>query len=399
MAEARRRDNEVNLIDILTQLALRKRFIAMVTGFATLVGLALALLLPVKYTATTEILTPQQTQSSSAMMMMNQLASSGAGSMAALAAGGLGLKNPNDIYVGLLGSRPVSDAIIKQFGLESAYRSANMTEARRELASNTSVAAQKSGFISVSVIDKDKKRAADMANAYTEQLRVLTKSLAVTEASQRRLFYEDQLKDAKEALIAAELSFQRVQQAKGVVQPVEQAKAMIEGLASLRAEVMAKQVELKALRSYSTDRNPEVQMAENELSSLQAEVSRLEQRSNSKGFSELGLEDVPGAGIEYLSAEHEVVYRQALFDLLIKQYDAARLDESKEATIIQVVEPAIEPDRKTSPKRAQILLISIITGLFAAIAWVLLTGQFNRMRNGPEQSFRLRMLREALKSK
>ena len=169
----------------------------------------------------------------------------GAGSLAAVAGGGLGLKNPNDIYVGLLNSRPVADAIIQQFDLANVYHAKDMTAARKRLASYTEVVSEKNGFIAVSVTDKDKRRVAEMANAYTDELRILTKTLAVTEASQRRLFYEDQLKQAKEALFRAEVSFQQVQQSKGLVQLDAQAKAMIESLAVLRAQVAAREVEVR----------------------------------------------------------------------------------------------------------------------------------------------------------
>jgi uncharacterized protein involved in exopolysaccharide biosynthesis len=217
----------------------------------------------------------------------------------------------------------------------------------------------------VSVTDKDKKRVAEMANAYTDQLRILTQTLAVTEASQRRLFYEEQLKQAKEALVAAELAFQQVQQQKGLVQLDAQANAIIGGIAALRAQVSAKQVEVQALRSYSTEQNPDVQLAERELTSLQAEEARLEKSNHSPGIAGLGLGNVPAAGLEYLRAAHELAYRQALFDMLMKQYDAARLDEAKEAAIIQVVEPAIEPDHKSSPKRLQLVALFSIAGFFA----------------------------------
>ena len=362
--------DEVSLLDLLTRLASRKWLIVKVAGVALLIGVITCLVWPVRYTATTKIMPPQQTQST-ASMMMNQLANMGASSLA-VAAGGLGLKNPNDIYIGLLNSRPVADAIIDHFRLAQVYRAKDMTAARKRLARATEVASEKNGFIAISVTDKDRRRSAEMANAYTAGLRILTKTLAVTEASQRRLFYEDQLKQAKEALVTAEMDFQQVQQSKGLVQLDAQAKTMIEGLALLRAQVAAKEVELQAMRSYSTEHNPEVALAEGELSSLQAEAARLQQRSHSPGFAAMGLEDVPGAGLEYLRAEHELKYRQAMFDLLIKQYDAARLDESKDAAIIQVVEPAIVPDRTSSPKPALIVLLStaggFVVGCFLVLA-------------------------------
>ena len=361
---------DVILIDILTQLAYRKGLISKITGIAILGGVTFSLSLPVRYTASTKLMPPQQTQSS-AVMLMNQFAG-GSGSLAAIAGGGFSLRNPNDIYTGLLNSRPIADAVIKRFDLAKVYHAKDMTQARKRLASFTEVTSAKSGFITISVTDKDKKRVAEMANAYTDQLRSLTKTLAVTEASQRRVFYEEQLKQAREALVAAELALRQVQEQKGLVQLDAQARAMIEGIAALRAQVAAKQVELQALRSYSTEHNPDVQLAAKELASLQAEEGRLEQSNHSPGIAGLGLGNVPAAGLEYLRAAHELAYRQALFDMLMKQYDAARLDEAKEAAIIQVVEPAIEPDRRSSPKRAWIVLTFALAGFFGASLMVVL---------------------------
>lgn len=352
-----------SLISILTQLAYHKTLLATVTGMAFFAGIIFSLLLPVRYTATTKLMPPQQIPSS-ASMLMNQLANGGAGSLAAIAGGGLSLKNPNDIFIGLLTSRPIAEAIIQKFDLAKVYHAKDMTQARKKLAGYTEVTSAKGGFITVSVTDEDKERVAKMANAYTDQLRILTKTLAVTEASQRRLFYEEQLKQARETLIAAELAFQQVQQQKGLVQLDAQAKAMIEGIAALRAQVASKQVELHARRSYSTEQNPDVQLAEKELASLQDEEARLEQINHSPRFGGIGLGNVPAAGLEYLRAAHELAYRQALSDILMKQYDAARLDEAKEATIIQVVEPAIVPERKTSPNRTLIVLLFTLAGFF-----------------------------------
>ena len=353
----------VNAIVALTQLARRKRLIALVTCASMMTGAVCSLLLPVRYTATTKIMPPQAPQSS-ASLLMNQMANSGSGALAVAAGAGLGLKSPNEIYLGMLNSRPVADAIIQQFGLSSLYHARDLTAARKKLATYTSVALEKSGFLSVSVTDRDKTRAAAIANAYTEQLRVLTKDLAVTEASQRRLFYDEQLKHAKEDLVAAELAFQQVQEKKGLVQLDSQAKALITGLAGLQAEVAAKDVELQALRSYSTELNPDVQLAENQLASLRAETLRVERQGHSTGSFDVGLKDVTGAGAEYLRAEHELQYRQIMFDLLLKQYDAARLDEVKDAAVIQVLEPAIPPDEKSSPHRGSLII------LFAAMGFL-----------------------------
>lgn len=394
--DATSRASEITLIDVLTQLAMRKRLIAAVTGAGVVAGVILAFALPARYSATSRIMPPQQTQST-ANMLMSQLSSSGSLSVAALAGSGLGLKNPNDIYVGLLNSRPVADGIIHKFDLEAAYHSRDMTAARKKLAGFTAVTSEKSGMIAITITDRDRKRVAKMANAYVDELRSLTRNLAVTEAGQRRMFYEDQLHEAKDALVTAETAFQQVQQNKGMVVLDAQAKAMIEGMAGLRARAAAKQVELQALKSYSTDRNPQVEIAERELASIQNEIAVMEQRNHSSRSSDLGLQDVPSAGMDYLRADHEVKYRQAMFDLLLRQYDAAKLDESKEAAIIQVVEPAIEPDRRSSPQRALIVLMSLLLGFFAACVVALLGWAMGCAQSDPKFARQFRNLKYALR--
>jgi uncharacterized protein involved in exopolysaccharide biosynthesis len=174
---------------------------------------------------------------------------------------------------------------------------------------------------------------------------------------------------------------------------------MIESLAVLRAQVAAKQVEVQALRSYSTEQNPDVQLAERELTSLQAEESRLEQSNHVPGIAGLGLGNVPAAGLEYLRAAHELAYRQALFDMLLKQYDAARLDEAKEAAIIQVVEPAIVPDHKSSPHRALIVLLATFMGFFAGCTLALFLWGKERVQSDPIAAKRLQELSYALKGR
>ncbi len=355
-------------IEALVHVARSKWLIAKISVSWMLAGVLFSLLSTAKYTGTVTIMPPRQSQSSAALMM-TQLASSS--SALAAAGGGLSLRNPNDIYIGLLSSRPVADAIIREFGLSSVYHAKDMTASRKVLAAHTTIKSEKSSFISVTVTDHDKTRVAQIANAYVEQLRVLTKTLAVTEASERRLFYEVQLKYANEDLLAAEHNLREIQQQKGLLQLDAQAKALIAGLADLQAQVAVKQVELRALRTYSTDHNPEVELVENQLSSLQDQASRLEQSNHSQQSSSRDIQDVASAGMEYLRVEHEVQYRQSLVDLLLKQLEAAKLDEAKDAAIIQVVEPAIEPDRRSSPKPLRIMFLctslGLITGCLSAL--------------------------------
>lgn len=200
----------------------------------------------------------------------------------------------------------------------------------------------------------------------------------VPEASRRRLFFEEQLKSEEESLIGAEIAFQQVQLKKGLVHLDAQTNVIIGSLAALRGQIAAKEVELQALRSYSTEHNSEVQLAERELSAMQGEAAQMEQHSQTNGYSDIGLKDVPKAGLDYIRAERELQYQQSLFDMLLRQYEAAKLDEAKEAATIQVVEPAIPPDKKSSPHRAQILLLFTALGFLSACSYLYLSDLVQR---------------------
>ncbi len=395
LADGSGASSEAGVIDAMTLLAYRKWLIVKLTAVGAAAGIVTSLLLPVRFTAMTRLMTPQQT-SSSAALLMSQLASTRPETMAALGGSSFTLKNPNDLYIGLLSSRTVADDMIRKFGLMSVYHAKNMTAARKMLSGNTRMLSEKSGLIAISVTDADKTRAADLTNAYTAELRGLTQTMAVTEASQRRAFYEEQLKHAKEDLVAAEFAFQQVQQKKGLVQLDTQAKATIEGLAALQARIAAQQVELQALRTYSTERNPGVQLGENELSTLEAEAAQMEARSHSSRPAEMGLQDVAGAGLEYIAAEHELQYRQILFDLMLKQYDAARLDEAKDAAVVQVVEAAVPPDLKSSPHRVAVVLLFAAFAFLISCSYILAAGFVERH---PVVSQSLRGFRAALLGK
>jgi len=382
------------LIDVLTQLALRKWLIAKVTGISIVIGLILCFVLPVRYTAVTMIMPPKQTQSTTSFLN-TQLVGGGLGDMAA---GGL-LKDPNAIYIGLLKSRPVADAIIYQFGLMKVYNAHDMTGARKELKKNTEIVSEKSTLLSISVTDGDKKRAAEMANTYAEKLRELSKTISFTEASRRRIFFEEQLKTQKEVLIQAEVAFQQIQQTKGLLRLDTQAGMIIGSLAAMRGQIAAKEIQLQALRSYSTEHNSDVQLVERELATMQAEATQMEQHSQANSYSDMGLKDVPKAGMEYIHAQRELQYQEALYDTLMRQFEAARLDESKEAAVIQVVEPAIPPERKSAPKRWLLLPLFTFGGLFAGCLLAQLAWWLKRAQSDPEHATQLRGLKCALTSR
>ena len=388
---------ECNLVDLLIVLSRRQRVILRTTLAAAVLAAAVAFVLPNRYTAITNLLPPQQSQSLAASMI-GQLGA--LGPMAAMAQKDLGLKNPNDLYVGMLRSRTVEDALIRRFDLLRVYRDKKMSDARRDLEGSSSIVVGKEGFVTISVEDKDRRRAAQIANAYVDELRRLTQDLSVTEAGQRRIFFERQLELAKNNLANAEQALKQTEQATGLIQLDGQAKAIIESVVKLRALMAAKEVELHAMRLFSTEQNPDVLLGEQQLSGLQAQLARLEKQrggpgdiaGNVFGNVQVPVGNVPEAGLQYVRKLRDVKYAETIFELLAKQYEAARLDEAKTAAVIQVVDPAIEPDRRSSPQPTLIVVIATLMGFFGSAFYVLLAEALRRLRLNPDAAARLTTL-------
>jgi len=380
--------DERDALDLLIVLSREKRIVLRTTLAAALLAAIVALVLPNRYTATTSILPPQPSQSLAASMI-GQLGA--LAPMAAMAQKDLGLKNPNDLYVGMLRSRTVEDALIRHFDLLRVYGDKRMSDAREDLEKASSIVAGKEGFVSISVEDKDRGRASQIANAYVAELRRLTQDLSVTEAEQRRIFFDRQLELAKNNLADAEQALKATEQATGLIQFDGQAKAIIEAVVKLRTLVAAKEVELHAMRLFSTEQNPDVLLGEQQLSGLRAQLARLEKQRGARGGAtgdttrtttgnvQVPVGNLPEAGLQYVHKLRDVKYAEAMFELLAKQYEAARLDEAKTAAVIQVLDPAIEPDRKSSPQRSLLVVLAAVLGFVGSVGYVLAAEALGRL--------------------
>src|SRR6266581_75554 len=358
-------DDEVSLLDLLIVLAKHKRIVLGVPFIVAIVAAIISLLLPKAYTGATRILPPQQS-ASAASALLNQLGGA-LGGLAGAAGGTLGIRNPNDLYVGMLKSRTVADNLISRFELGKVYDEARLSDTRKRLEKDTTIVAGRDGIITIEVDDRDSKRAAELANAYVDELMKLTKVLAVTEASQRRLFFERQLLQAKDNLTAAEVAARQGLQKGGLAQVDAQGRSMIEVTARLRAQISAKEVQLGAMRTFAAEGNPELQRTQQELEALRRELARVE---GSSPIAAIGKAEASGgSGLDNLGRLRDVKYYEFLYELLAKQFELAKIDEAKDATVIQVMDEAIEPDRKSKPHRALIVILTGLTVGFLVVIW------------------------------
>ena len=354
---ANREEGEGSLLDLLIVLAKHKWLVVGLPVLAGVLAAAYALMLPNIYTGTTRILPPQQ-QPSATSNMMQQL-----GILSAFYGGAI--RNPNDTFIGMMKSRTVADNLIARFDLNTLYGSRLQSVTRSQLAGVTNIVAGRDGIITVEVDDTDPKRAADLANAYVDELFKLTNVLAVTEASQRRLFFERQLEVARKSLVKAQTEARRALQQGGLVAVEAQGRTAVETAARLRAEITVKEVQIGAMRMFAAEGNPELRRAQQEADVLKRELARAEGVSGNEPAPATGN---PAAGIDNLGLLRNVKYYETMYELLAKQYEAAKLDEAKDSSIVQILDPAVVPDRKSKPARRQIVMLAmLVAGLIALL--------------------------------
>lgn len=380
-------DDEISVLDMAIVLAKYKKT---VLGFTLGVGVVAALIslaLPKEFKATTKLLPPQQQQTGAAALL-SQL-----GGMSGAAAGVAGLKNPNDLYIGMLNSRTVADRLIARFDLKKVYGLDSQEKTRIELAENSSISSSRDSLITIEVLDKDPKRAAPLANAYVEELVRLTKVLAVTEAGQRRLFYERQLETAKNNLANAEVKLKGAIDTHGFISVDAESRGLAETIAKMRAQVSAKEIQLSSMTAFVTTDNPAYRQVQEELASLRAQLAKLE---NGRPASAEPVGENQAQGLENIRILRDVKYYEMLYELLAKQYEVARLDEAKDTSIIQVLDPAVEPERKSKPHRALIVLFSVVLAFIASVAYAFITEAKRQAMLNPERAAKLEQLKSYL---
>jgi uncharacterized protein involved in exopolysaccharide biosynthesis len=297
------------------------------------------------FTARTVIVSPQQQQNAAAAALASL------GNLAGLAGGSSAIKSPADQYISIMQSVTVGNRIIDRFKLMDLYAAKFRVDALNGLSNNVRISTgKKDNLITIDVDDQDPARAAQIANAYVEELRWVTNNLALTEAQQRRAFFQQQLRETKDALQAAQLAVQKTGFTAGALK--SEPKAAAEAYARTKADIAAAEVRLGVLRKSLADSAPEVQQQITLLSGLRAQLAASERPLDT------------GSSQDYVSAYREFKYQEALFEIYAKQLELAKMDEAREGTLIQVLDAATPPERKSKPRRAAIAVTStIVVGL------------------------------------
>jgi uncharacterized protein involved in exopolysaccharide biosynthesis len=379
MTESEFEEEGLQFLDLAVPVIENLRMLIAAPIVMGLAALGISYLIAPTYTARTSFLPPQQQQSvaASALASLGSLAG-----VAGLAGGAAGLKSPADQYVALMQSETASDRLIDEFKLMAVYSERFRVDARRELAKNVRITVgKKDGLITVEVDDESPQRAAAMANRYVDELRSLTSQLAITEAQQRRAFFEQQLTQTRDKLVEAQRALQASGFNAGAIKA--EPKAAAEGYAKLRAEATAAEVRLQALRRAFSDATPEVQQQLAAISALRAQLAKAEAATE------------PTSDVDYVGRYREFKYQETLFDLFSRQYELARVDESREGALIQVVDTARPPEKKSRPKRLLITASGALAALVLLAAYFVVRSVWRASTTDPRNAERVARLRAA----
>jgi len=367
-------DDEISLLDLLQTIVDNLRLLILGPLVVGLAALGISFAVPPTFTATVKFLPPQQQQSAAASMLASL------GGLGGLAGAAAGLKNPADQYMAFMKSNSVQDELIERFKLQERYEKKFKDDTRLALTGNTRATSGKDGLITVQIDDKDPKFAAELANAHVDELQKLLARLAVTEAQQRRAFFEKQLSQVKEKVTEAEQALR----ATGVSSSVLKSNPVsaLAAVAGLKAQVTAQEVKVGAMRGYLADTAPDFKQAMTELANLRAQLAKQEK-------------DEPAAAAgqgDYVAKFREFKYQETLFELFARQFEMAKVDESREGAVIQVLDAAQPPERKSKPKKALIAIIATLAAGFALLLFVFIRQAMRNAKQDPESAQKLTAL-------
>jgi len=364
-------EQEINLLELLQVVVKRKSIIVRFCVLAAVLSVCYSLTLKNVYTANAKILPPQKESGGGLSALLSQ-----AGGLAGLAAGGIG--GSADLYISILKSRSVADAVVKRLDLQKEFESKTLEDARRSLEATVKFQAGKDGIITISADNTNPQKAAVVANTYVDELGRRSLQLNLSKASTERIFIEKRLDVVKQDLKNAEIDMKAFQEKYKMIKADSQATVAIEGIAKLKAEIVTKEVQLATLRNSMTDES-------NEVKSLLAGISRL--RSQLGAMTGSGGTDnvipstgnVPGIAIEYVRKLRELKTQEAIFEQISKQYEISKFNEAKDSSSLQILDEAVPPVTKSSPKRSLIVILSVVTAFFISIFVIFIQEYLSKM--------------------
>ena len=390
------REKQKSVLPYLQLLWANRAFLLRIGCYALLASLVVAFLVPVRYQSVTRLMPPDSPSTSGLGLLASMAGNTGAGlsGLGGVAEDLLGVKSSGALFVGILSSDTVENALIDKFQLEKVYHDSKIEDARRDLAERTDVSEdRKSGIISIAVTDHDPKRAAAMAQFYVDELDRIVAQVSTSSARRERIFLEGRLDKVRTDLNTAAKNFSDFASKNTAIDIPAQGKAMVEAAATLQGQLIAAQSEMEGLKQVYTDSNVRVRSAE-------ARVEELNKKLNEIGGAGTGtntansasmypsIRQLPILGVTYADLFRQSKIEETVYELLTQQYELAKVEEAKEIPTVKILDPAIVPTKKSYPPRGFIVALGTILGIALATTWVIGNSHWDAMETSdPRKMF------------
>jgi tyrosine-protein kinase Etk/Wzc len=369
-AASPRQELDLFVFGLLMRKHIRRILKFAIAGF--LLMLIWMLLAKPRYAATAALLVPQNNPSASSLALK-------------LAMGGLDMTGGGfEVYEDILESQTVASRLVAKYHLREVYKARDEASAEKQLASRTLIKSSKEGLIRITVQDEDRQRATDLANSYMTELDQLNQGLAITSAGQQRLYFERQMVKEKDELADAEVDLQRSQEKTGLVVPERQLQSNVTAVETTRAQLRVRQVELGALLQGATEQNPRVVRLKAEIGGLESQLRAMESGSGSDLATGIPSSKVPEKSLEYIRKLREVKFHETLFELLAREYETSKQQESKTVSMIEVLDRAVVPERKAWPPRTLFVLLGFVAGGLVGIFYTIIESYMKTVMGNPE---------------
>ena len=368
-----------------------RRLLVRVFLIAAACSLALALLIPKRYTSTAMIMPPANTNSSSVMIAALAGRALGGGgsnnSFSSLAGSLLGTGNTTALYIDLIKSGTISNHLIERFELQKVYDKRYRIDTAKKLARRTSVTEdKKSGVITITVEDSDRVRARNLAQGYLDELNLLLTHTSTTSAHQERVFIERRLQTAHTDLVRAQQELSNFSTSHTTIDIKEQTRAMVDAMARVQAELIAEQSSLSSLRQIYGDQNIRVKSAESRIGSLQQKLNSLAGTpgagvdvpvSNDQPYP--ALRSLPQLAVPYAELYRNLRIQETLFELLTQQYELSRIEEAKDVPVVSVIDPPGIAEKKSFPPRTLLTVALTVISLLITAAFLLIRDRWEQV--------------------
>ncbi|MHB8481637.1 MAG: GumC family protein [Nitrospiria bacterium] len=363
---------EPNLLDYLKILRARRKTMAGVVISALIITFIYSLLTPKIYQSTATLLPPVDRKELGLGIDISKVSQF------------TGISTPTtttDVFMSMLKSRTMADAVIDKFNLLKVYDTKSRESARKRLQGDTRISLSKEKVISVSVEAPSPQLAANLANYYVEHLDELNQTVNITSAKRNRMFIEQRLNDTRGNLLKLEDLMQGFQTKHRAVSIEAQAKSAIDAAAELQGKLTAAEVQLQVMQNYLSPNNPDVIKLDLEIKEMARQLKKMEYGSKAvaKDYKDdrtippVNLDPLnpafvkmPSLGMDLARLTREVKVQETLYTLLVSQYEQAKIQEARDTPTVQVLDRGIPPERKIKPSiRANLMLAFTASGLFS----------------------------------